>query len=309
MRLLSRAALAVMVFSSIGAVLGAGSTKSALADDHLPIIDLTPTLGYGLAGASGGPVPLNGKLTFDGTATLPIIKNLTFSYDKFGNGAWDSPQSSVAIAGQTVYPGGSRDMLQNFRADYRSGPFTFESGFASRYRECCPADAVEWHKGFLGVNYTTPRLHILHGGVFVLDLTANATHHVSSPAALAALPPNLSLPNNTEILTTQQSITAVVPIDARGRLTTAATFLWGALDYPQNGPFPLYYDVVVTSATKRVNRNVGITLTVANVKQRIQGYPFPAPNAIRTAAFTLMANFKLDLNRLLAAQARTPSAH
>jgi hypothetical protein len=302
-----RATLAKVICATACFALAAGSVP-ARADDHLPIFNVEPTIGYSTTAdgvnAGGGPFnpgPLDGQITINGTVTLPIVKNLSLVYEKLQNGAFDSNLSSVAIGGHTVYPGGNRDILQNYRAEYRLGRFTVESGFASRYRECCPADFLEWHKGFFGVKYTTPRLAILHDGYFVFDLTGNAVKHFSSPAALAELRPGLSLPNNTEIFTTQQSIKVVVPISQRLGIRTSTTFLWGALDYPQNGPFPQYYDVFITTLTKQVTRDVGITATVANVKQRIQGYPFPAPNAIRTSAFTLAANFRVDLNRFLRA--------
>lgn len=305
MRILRRGARAILFSASVCAALTVALRQPAFADDHLPIITLTPTIGYGLTGdginAKGKPTnppPLDGLITFNGTATLPIAKNLSLSYDKVQNGAYDSSSSSIAVHNHTVYPGANRDILQTYRADYRMGRFNLESGFGSRYRQCCPADFIEWHKGFLGASYTTPHLVFLHDGFFIVSLTANAVHHFSSPNALAALPRGLSLPNNMEIFTTQQAVTAIIPVDKRAGIRTATTFLWGALDFPVNGPFPQYYDVFITAATKQVTKDFGITLTVANVKQRIQGYPFPTPNAIRTSAFTLAANYRIDFNHL-----------
>jgi hypothetical protein len=308
----------------LGALL-IGSTQPVCADDHLPILEITPTLGWSLTSNGGNP-PItssnpaaeDGLFTFNGTATLPIIKNLSVSYDRIGNGSFDSLLSSFYVPGvplgknNPVYPGGNIDLLQNYRADYRLGHFTIEGGFGSRYRQCCPADSLEWHKAFVGVSYVTPHVDILNKGFFVVALTGNGTNHQSTAYYRALLDspppvglgPNADLPNG-HIFTTDQSVTAVIPVNRPYNIHTATTFLWGALDYPEHGPFPQYYHAFIFSATKQVNKDFGIIAEVSHVQQRVQGYPFPAPNSINTSAITLSADFHLDFNKMFTPPARS----
>ncbi len=307
-------------FSSIASrVLGLGalaafvlaSVRPVVADSHLPIVDVVPLStftttedGIGPSGGPRNPPPTNGDIILTGTATLPITKALSISYDRLGGGVFDSHLSPFLVAGHQVYPGGSRDVLQNYRADYHIGRFNIESGFGSRHRSCCPFGSFEWHKGFLGVSYATPPVFFLNHGFFVLDITGNTNHHYSSPQALAALPPGLSLPNNTQVYTTQQAITAVIPVQPRSGVRVAGTFLWGALDYPVDGPFPYYYDVFVVSGTKQINTMLGLTINITNVRQREQGAPLPAPFAVRTSALNVLADFHFDFNHIFAAAPR-----
>ncbi len=299
------------IASKIGhfGVLGAfviGSVQPVFADSHLPILDITPESsftttedGFNSHGGPKNPAATNGDIQINGTATLPITKALSISYDRISLGTFDSNLSSIIVGGNTIYPGGSRDVLQNYRADYHVGRFNVEGGFGSRKRSCCPVDSFDWHKGFLGVSYTTPSLIFLNHGFFVFDITGNSSHQYVSPQALARIPPGLSFKNNSQNYTTQQAVTAVIPVDLRNGVRVAGTFLWGALDYPVDYPFPLYYDVFVISGTKQVNPNFGVTINLTNVIQRNQGYPFPSPLGIRTSALNVLADIHLDFNRLL----------
>ncbi len=302
----------LLVFSG---ALALTMTSSASADSHLPIVDIVPTTSYSLTGdgvdPNGGPnnpPAINGATELNGSVMLPLAKGLSIGYNRASLGGFDANLSSFIVGGKTIYPGGVRDLVQTYVVDYHVGRFNVEGGFGSRYRRCCPADSFTWHKGFLGVSYTTPSIALLNHGFFVLDITGNSSHHYSSPQALAAIPPGLSLPNNTQIYTTQQAITAVIPVDPKNGVRTAATFLWGALDYPKDGPFPYYYDVFILSGTKQFTNDFGITANVTNVKQRVQGSPFPAPFAIRDSALTLLADFHVDFNKFLhhAEPATTP---
>jgi hypothetical protein len=309
-------------------VLGAffiSAAQPVSADSHLPIFDVVPTLGWSLTGDGGDPpvtpgalphtpsnptgafIPgnpeaENGKASINGTATLPLFRNFSISYDKIGNGSFDSLASSFTVPGPagkpvTVYPGGQTDILQNYRADYHMGHFNIEGGFGSRYRQCCPADYLEWHKGFLGVSYVTPHFDFLNHGFLVLDLTGNAVNHHSSPDVRDALG-SLDLPDG-ELYTTNQSVTAIIPVNLRTGIRTATTYLWGALDFPEHGPFPQYYGVFITSVTKQISNELGLTATIANVQQRQQGYPFPSPAAIRSTSITIAADFHLDFNKIM----------
>ncbi len=304
MRMLGRRTM-IAVISSLA--IGASAPSQSRADDHLPIIDVVPTSGFSVTpdgiDPHRGPNTLpaiNGALEINGTISIPIARHFSLAYDRDSLGALDSNLSPISIDGHKIYPGGSRDLLQTYHADYRRGAFTFEGGFASRDRRCCadsaPWNKFEWHKGFVGVAYTSPQLFFLNGGVLVFDVKGNSSHHYSSPQALAAMPAGLSLPSG-QIYTTQQAITAVVPVDKRNGLVTTGTFVWGALDYPVNGPFPNYADVLSVTTTKRINRSFGLTASLTSVHQRIQGYPFPAPDVVHTVGLKISADYHIDFNR------------
>ncbi len=274
------------------------------ADDHLPIIDIVPTSSFTTTsdaidprGGPKKPPPTNGDIELNGTIRLPVFKNFSLAYNRTSLGTFDSALSKISLGGRTLYPGGSRDTVQSYTANYRFGRFNLDGGFAHRYRRCCPAGSFEWHKGFLGLSYATPSLALLNHGFFVLDITGNSSKHYSSPNLLRSVPVGLSAPNG-QFYTTQQAVTAIIPIDRKNGVRTAATFLWGALDYPINDIVPYYYDVVVFSGTKQVTPEFGITANFINVIQRSgQGRPFPPGLGIRTSAIDIFADFHIDLNR------------
>jgi hypothetical protein len=285
-----------LVFFGVVGTLVAGVVQPVSADIPLPIVDIVPTSSFSTtenAGNTHNPDPPNGDIEINGTATLPLVlKGLSASYDRISLGAFDSALAGVPIGGETVYAGAARDLLQNFRLDYHNGHFNVEGGFASRYRRCCPADSFEWHKGFLGVTYATPSISILNGGFFVLGVTLNDYHHTIN-AESAPVPPGYSLAPG-QIYTTQQFVSGIIPIDKKSGVRIATTFLWGALDYFEKNPFPSYYDVFVFSGTKQVNPNFGVSATLAQVHQRIQGYPFPPPGFISTSALNVDATFHIN---------------
>jgi hypothetical protein len=284
-----------------------GSAQPVYADIPLPIIDVVPQQFFSTGSDAvdpnaPNPSPGDNNLVIGGTVTLPIFSTFSFSYDRIVGGAFDTALGSIgSIPGiKTLYPGPAYDLISNYRADYRVGKtgFNLELGEGSRHRMCCPYGGLEWHKGFLGVSYATPHFAFLNNGFFVLGLTGNTYNHFSSPEALTGIPPGLSLPNK-RYYTTNQAVTAIVPVDLKHGVRTATTFLWGALDYPENGPFPYYYDVWILSGTKQFTDNIGLTAEVTNVVQRLQGYPFPSPGAIHSNAFAIAADFHLDFHKLL----------
>jgi hypothetical protein len=304
-------------FAALIGTLAFTNVLPASADSHLPIIDIVPTSSWGLTsdgiapnGGPNNPPNTNGTTEINGTVALPLAKGLSISYSRNSLGVFDASLSSVTIGGNKIYPGGSRDLVQTYAVAYHINRFNIEGGFGSRYRRCCPAartdtkgDATMWNKGFLGVSYATPSLNILNHGFFVLDVTANSSHHYNSPDALARQTPGLSLPNGKQVYTMQQAITAIIPIDSKHGVRTATTYLWGALDYFRNQPFPLYYGVFIVSATKQITPEFGITANVTNVIQRDQGAPFTQPPfdrgaSVRVAALNVLADFHLDLNKI-----------
>lgn len=290
-------------------------TAPALADNFpLPIIDIVPRTTWsiesdGIAPGGGPYVPIsptNGETELTGTITQPLYKTLSVSYSRLAPGSFDSHLAPFIAGGKTIYPGGVRDVLQEYRVDYGIGRFTIEGGFAERYREN-PAASFDWHKGYLGLTYATPGIKFLNNSFFVLNLTANDSKHFSSPDALASFSPGLALPNGSHILTTEQSVTFVAPVVPKQGISLAAVFLWGALDYPTNAPFPLYYDNVIVAATKQFTPWFSTTLNAQHVAQRTgQGYPFPTGYGIRTTALELDAAFHVDFNKIVYRAAPAP---
>ncbi len=286
-----------------------GLVQPVSADDHLPIVDIVPTTSFTTTGNAetppGGSPETNGATEINGTATIPILKGLSASYDRISLGAFDSNLQAVIIGGKTVLPGGSRDLIQQYRLDYHQGHFNLEGGFESRYRRCCPADSFEWHKGYVGLSYSTPPLVFLNHGIFVLDITGNANHQHASALSLASNPVGLPLKDG-EVYTTTQAVTAVIPVSPKIGIRTAATFIWGANDWGENSPFPSYYDIWVFAATKQITDDLGFTINTAQVTQRIQGSPFPPPNVIKTSALNMALDFHVDFNKIFAAPPAAP---
>jgi len=297
--------------AALAAACALGSSRSAVADGHLPVIDIVPVAswtttsdGIDINGGPRNPSPTNGYVQINGTATIPIVKNVSASYDRISDSVFDAALSSVSIGGHTIYPGSTRDVLQTFRGDYHSGSFTVEGGLAMRHRSCCPAGSYDWHKDYLGLTYVTPSIKQLDNLFFSLNITGNTAKHYSSPMALAAIPAGLDLPNQ-QLFATQQSATAILPIDPKHGFVTSATYLWGATDFPQNLPFPNYFGVFILSASKQFDPTLGFTVNFVNLKQREQGSPFPSPYGIDNSSLDVLLDVHLDFNKIVTGFSRT----
>lgn len=306
---------------AVTAFLALAVPQIARADDvlqgHLPIIDFRPVATWANAGGmgsgnAGGTPPPNGGIELTGTATVPLFKGLSFSYDRVAGGLLWGSFGSVAFPGAGIISVGSyKDVVQNYRLDYVVNPsFTVELGLATRHRECCPAsgdptnpDSTQWQTGNLGVTYTSPSYKWLNHGVFVLNLTGHTANHQPSPNALAGQPPGQDIAGpggKKQEYGTSQAITAVVPVDIRNRLTATATYTWGALDYFENEPFPYSYKIWIFGLNKTVNPYLGFELQAFNLWQGQQGSPFPVPNAIHLVQYAVTADIHLDLNHIFA---------
>ncbi len=293
--------------SALAAVTGSPIVAAAdpqVAGGHLPVVDIVPTTswtttsdGFDVNGGPHVPVgPTNGYVEINGTVMIPIAKGVSASYDRVSDGAFDASLSSVVLGGRTIYPGATRDVVQAFHADYRSGRFTVEGGLEMRHRRCCPAGSYDWHKDYVGLTYVTPAIKPLHDLFFVLNVTGNTANHYTSPDAAAGLPPGLDLPKG-RLYTTQQSATAILPVNSG--VNVSGTYLWGGLDFPFNYPFPNYFGLFVISATKQVDPTFGVTVNFVNLKQRRQGFPFPAPFGINNSSLDLLLDVHLDFNKIV----------
>jgi hypothetical protein len=320
--------LGVFLVAALGVV---SSARAAFADPHLPIIDINPIATWaGASGAQGQPsaggspaggVVVSGPITVNGTATLPLFKGLSFSYDRI-NG--DVFYNTLAVT-EGINPGMYDDVVQNYRLDYElNRSISLELAESTRQRICCPASTqtgINWHIGSFGITYTTPYFKPIHG-LFVLNATGHANYHNPGPAVAAswggldtscssvtfgtAGAPNTC--NNykaTTVLESSEAATFVVPLDPKGGFVMTATYLTGAGDYFTAFPFPDRYNITIFGAEKHFTPQIGLHLGVANVWQVSQGNPFPAlpgnpvGGAIHLVSYTAELQFHLDLNKLV----------
>jgi hypothetical protein len=311
----------VILVAALGVV---SSARAAFADSHLPIIDITPEATW--AGASDAkvlpgsqPGLVSGPITINGTATLPLFKGLSFSYDRInGDVFYNTLTTTPAPGGGTITPGSYDDVVQNYRLDYElNRSISLELAESTRQRVCCPAASVsdvQWHIGSFGITYTTPYLKPIKG-LFVINATGHANYHNPGPAQGAAFGgldisctsvsvgtggvPVCNDYKARTVLESSEAFTYVLPLDPKGGFVTTATYITGAGDYFQAFPFPMRYNIEVFGATKRFTPNISFKFGVANVWQVQQSFPFPAPGAIHLVSYTASLDFHLDLNKLI----------
>ncbi|MBD5606073.1 MAG: hypothetical protein IAI48_13450 [Candidatus Eremiobacteraeota bacterium] len=314
----------------------ASNARAAFADPHLPIIDVVPEATW--AGSSGsvaqptaggspaGGALVSGPITLNGTATLPLFKGLSFSYDRI-NG--DVFYNTLAVTAG-INPGLFDDVIENYRLDYElNKSISLELANSTRQRICCPASSVtgiDWHIGSFGITYATPYLKPLHG-LFVLNATGHANYHNPGPVVaaswagldrtcasvtlgVAGAPTTCHGYKATTFLETSEAATFVLPLDPRNGLGTTATYLTGAGDYFTAFPFPFRLNVTIFGAEKHFTPNVSLKLGAANVWQVSQGSPFPSSPAnprggsIHLVSYTAALDFHVDLNRLVGPHAK-----
>ncbi len=323
MKIPSLRLLGVVLVAALGVV---SSARAAFADPHLPIIDITPEATW--AGASDArvlpgsqPGLVSGPITLNGTATLPLFKGLSFSFDRINGDVFYNTLTTVPLPGSgggVITPGSYDDVVMNYRLDYElNKSISLELAQSTRQRVCCPAgtvDGLRWSIGSFGITYTTPYFKPIHG-LFVLNATGHANYHNPGPVAAAAQGgldvscSNVTLGttgapvcNNYKavtVLESSEAATFVLPLDPKGGFVMTATYLTGAGDYFNAFPFPDRYNITVFGAEKHITPQVAFKLGVADVWQVAQGSPFPPPGAIHLVSYTAALDFHLDLNKLL----------
>ncbi|MBD5633711.1 MAG: hypothetical protein IAI49_04445 [Candidatus Eremiobacteraeota bacterium] len=317
--------LGVFLVAALGVV---SSARAAFADPHLPIIEIDPIATW--AGAADAHVVpgagigvVSGPITLNGTATLPLFKGLSFSYDRENGDAFYNTLANQPLpGGGTIVAGSYYDVVQNYRLNYQLGKsINLQLAETTRQRVCCPAASVsdvQWHIGSFGVTYTTPYLKPIHG-LFVLNARGISNYHNPGPAQGAAyggldvsctsVSAGVAGPvcNDYKARTlyeSSESATYVLPLDARGGFVMTGTFLTGAGDFFQAFPFPDRYNITVFTATKKFSPQIGLKLGAANIWQVQQGNPFPPPGAIHLVSYTATLQIHLDLNQIFAAPAK-----
>jgi hypothetical protein len=313
--------LGVILVAALGVV---SSARAALADPHLPILDISPTANWAAASDArvlpgSQPGLVSGPITLDGTATLPIAKGLSFSYDRINSGPFYNTLTLAPLpGGGTITPGSYDDVVQNYRLDYEiDKSLSAELSESTRQRVCCPAASVsglDWHIGSFGLTYTTPYFPAIKG-LFVINVTGHANYHNPGPVVAASYGgldvscSNVTLGtagpvcNNYKavtVLESSEAFTYVLPL--RGGFVATATFITGAGDYFTAFPFPDRYNILAYNAEKRFTPNIALKMGLINVWQVQQGNPFPPPGAIHLVGITAALDFHLDLNKLLLPQ-------
>jgi len=277
---------------------------AALAESHMPSLDLTPTLIYSTSGnitqTPGVPLVDGGPL-LNFSAHVPIVHGVVFSYDHTTNGIFYGTIGRIAAGGQYVKNVlDFRDYFDIFRVDATLGKgLSAELGSSYRHRVCCPADSdprnptpTFYHDNYLGISYATPAIAALHGAQFIYNITGHASPHFSDSAAAIKAANAAGHPDarRTEFGITQAA-TLAVPIDAKHGFSAAGTLTWGAFNYFSNLAIPIYYDVVILSVTKTVTKNVSFTASMDNFVQRPQGYPFERGSGLNGASLNIGMNF------------------
>jgi hypothetical protein len=275
----------------------------ALADSHIPSIDIEPNAIFSTSGnitnAPGVP-GVDGIVLLNGSVHVPILRGLTFSYDHVTNGLIYGTIGRVAIGGKFVAtPLIFRDYFDTFRLD---GTLTkgvnLELGSLYRHRVCCPADSdpsnptpTFYHDNYLSASYTTPAVTALHGTTLTYSFTGHSSPHFSDAASAVAAANAAGYPDakRTEFGITQAA-TLIVPVDPAHGFSVAGTFTWGAFNYFSNQPIPFYYDIFVLSATKSINKYLSFTASMDNFIQRPQGYPFDPGSGLNGASLNVGAD-------------------
>ena len=320
MRLLNRAA-ALGAVGFIAAFFPIAASADGL-EGHLPIVTISPittwTAAQNAIGTPAAPAVVGVPVDFTGTATIPIYKGVSFSFDRIVGGLFNSTFAGVTIPGVgEIQPGFYRDLVYQYRLDYVANKsLTVETGLINRHRICCPGSSdnaspasTESHVGYLGLTYTAPALKKINYLTFIANVTGRTANHNPSPNALAGIPPGLDV-GHKRLYGATYSLTGVLPLSRKGDLLATATAATGLFDYFENFPFPFYYNLQAYTIVKQINPYVGVQVGEQNLWQTKQGSPFPnpGPGVIHVAEFTFQVDFHLDFNKLLAApKAATPA--
>jgi hypothetical protein len=256
----------------------------ALADSHIPSIDVIPMLvidtsGF-LASPPGNPLlPAGGELDLNGTVTVPLFDGITFAYDHVTNGLIRNTLPRVATPGVGLTSPGLtyRDYIENFRLDASVlHGVGVEVGSGYRHRVCCPATAqggTAYHDNYLNLNYTTPAVKELNGATFTYGVTGHQSPHKVS-LANGAVPFALAQAAGTTGNETGITQAATLAIPINNGLSVSGTYTWGAFNYFIDAPIPYAYGIWIVNVTKKVDKHLSLGANIDNFEQRSQGYPF-----------------------------------
>lgn len=271
---------------------------------HLPIIDLVPESTFADPGSTQGSpkgTPLsgvvNGTFNLSGTATIPIARGLSASYDRNAGNFLNTTFGRIALNGGYAEPGSLKRRTETERLDYgfpKSG-LGFEVGSEFNRFECCAQ--LEFHDVYVAAKYVTPTIKALHGTKFIfIEKAATSNHRVL---------PGITAPSDTgkRQYGLSNIVVAIVPLDPRFYLT--GLYFNGAFDYFEQAPFPFRFNVFNETANLVLNPTATATLGFTNVTQNLQGAPFPStpngapnPNAIHFVSYYAQLKLHFDLNKI-----------
>jgi hypothetical protein len=284
--------------------------------DHLPIIDIVPIYTQPGFFTTSSQTKGYDPLDVGGTIQIPITRSLSFSFDRLVDSILNQASERVLIDGVPTFPGLFRDSVLVERLDYQLGALTIESGSSFRHRMSggpgvsgapfpFTVSSSEAHYDYLGLTYTTRPIRALLNSRFVFGLTGEAQqvdHHVGIKSGNTVAFIDENAKQNIYYESTEQ-VGLLVPLD-RG-VTFSAKEAWGAINYYENSPFPWRLSSSITlGLTKKFNNFFSLTMRTQNSDYIAQGFPFPAPNALHTEAIDVLADFHLDMNKLVRERSR-----
>ena len=283
---------------------------AAAADSHLPVITFSPVATWAIAqNALGNPTnnAIEGPIELTGSATIPIYRGLSATYDRIAGGPVYFSFAGVTIGGAPLQLGTVRENIDQWRLDdVVNKSFTVEGGFRFRHRLRGPGTSrdntqghsTEYHEGFAGLTYTSPYIKQLHS-LLILNVTGITANHDPSPNALAALPPGQDIGNKREY-GASESATLVVPLEPRSGVTLTGTYAHGQFEEDEDQPFPYAYNITEFTLIKTINPYIGVQIGYQDIWQERQGAPFPLPGVIHGAQFTTQVDLHLDFNKIFA---------
>ena len=306
MRLLIRAATLVTAaaFASLRPL------PASADESHLPVITLSPVATWAIAQNALGSRANNaieGPVELTGSASIPIYRGLSATYDRIAGGPIYFTFAGVTIGGQPLQLGTVRENIDQWRLDdVVNKSFTIEGGFRFRHRLRGPGasndngqlHSTEYHEGYAGLTYTSPYIKQIRS-LLILNVTGITANHDPSPNALAALPPGQDVGHKREY-GASQSATLVIPLEPRSGVTLTGTYAHGQFEEDEDQPFPYAYNITEFSLIKSINPYVGVQIGYQDIWQERQGAPFPLPGVVHGAEFTTQVDLHLDFNRIFA---------
>jgi hypothetical protein len=281
---------------------------------HMPIIDIVPTFTQPAPFDRNTQTPHYDPLDVGGTIKIPITPAFSFSFDRTVEGTLNQAPERVLNHGVPTYPLDYRDVILTERLDYQNKQFVIEGGLAFRHREQGTGvstgrypftiSSTEAHYGYLGVTYTSLPIRALGNSRFILGITGYEQPVDQHVAVLNLATNTVSYisenPHQNRYFETQQQVGLVIPVDPKHGFSVSARYLWGAANFYENSPFPWHWDAeVALSATKKFSDLFSLTLRTRDQHYAPQGYPFPAPNVDHVESIDVLADFHLDLNKLV----------
>jgi len=194
--------------------------------------------------------------------------------------------------------------------NYETNGFNVEGGLSFRHQIDGPGasraafphtvSSTEWHYGYLGVAYTTKPIRALLNTRFMVGVTGEyqpVDQHVAVErnGRVAYINEN---PHQNQYYDSTETVGVTVPVGKDLNVSYQESF--GAVDFYENAPFPYHWDgFIVVDVTKKFNEYFSLTLRDQRENFAPQGAPLPYPNATHIESISVLADFHLDLNKVV----------